>query len=224
MFHILREFIDFLNSISCTHARYLCIIMTTGVNKHLLLIFLWQLQVLFHRRWCLIKCYTYVTWADPEKSPTHPRFLILACQAHVLAFNTRLQEGPKHVFGKFTTDVNLRKNFPGVRALLPRFTDACINIPQIIYILNEILKNQGYKITLTLCMFQDEIKHNFKSLLCNIIWIFKTLVCNACFKNLMKIKIAILKQKLAVQLNDIRKLLEKYHKKEHLKIIKIKKI
>lgn len=40
----------------------------------------------------------------------------------------------------------------------------------------------------------------------------------------MKIKIAILKQKLAVQLNDIRKLLEKYHKKEHLKIIKIKKI
>lgn len=31
-------------------------------------------------------------------------------------------------------------------------------------------------------------------------------------------------EKLAVQLNEIRKLFEKYHKKEHTKIMKIKKI
>lgn len=31
-------------------------------------------------------------------------------------------------------------------------------------------------------------------------------------------------EKIAVQLNDIKKLFEKYHKMEHTKIIKIKKI
>lgn len=43
------------------------------------------------------------------------------------------------------------------------------------------------------------------------------------FQEFDEIKNSYFETKLAVQLNEIRKLLEKYHKKEHLKIIKIKK-
>lgn len=129
MYHILREFIDFLNSISCTYARYLCIIMTTGVNKQLLLIFFSATSIISPPLMLIFKCYSASHGRIQTNPPSQKKFLIRACQAHVLTFNTRLQGGPRHVCGKFSTDVNLRKNFPGVDpSPLPRFTGACINI------------------------------------------------------------------------------------------------
>lgn len=58
VYHILREFIDFLNSISCTNARYLCIIMTTGVNKQLLLIFFSATSIISPPLMLIFKCYS----------------------------------------------------------------------------------------------------------------------------------------------------------------------